>query len=202
MITLPTLQKLFPNTPKATLTPYVSILNDKLPAHDITGQKRVACLLAQVGHESAGLTARLENLNYSAAGLLATFPKYFTPAQAKAYTRQPERIANRVYANRMNNGPEASGDGWRFRGKGLIQLTGKANHQAFAKWMSLTLDEAVVYLTTLEGAVMGAVWFWESRGLNALADGGQITAMTKVINGGTNGIDDRKRLWKLALTLL
>lgn len=202
MITTSILQKLFPDTPKATLTPFVSILNYKLFAYDITGQKRVACFLAQVGHESAGLTARLENLNYSAAGLLATFPKYFTPAQASAYARQPERIANRVYANRMGNGPEASGDGWRYRGKSLIQVTGKANHQAFAKWMSMTLDDATAYLATLEGSVMGAVWFWSANGLNALADADRITDMTKVINGGTIGLDDRKRLWKLALSLL
>jgi putative chitinase len=202
MITLPLLQKLFPTTPQDTLTAYVGIFNDKLPAYEINNRKRVACFLAQVGHESAGLTARLENLNYGASGLLATFHKYFTPAQAASYARQPERIANRVYANRMGNGSEASGDGWRYRGKGLMQVTGKANHVAFAKWIGMTLEDATAYLTTLEGAVMGAVWFWTAHDLNPLADAHRITDMTKVINGGTNGIDDRKRLWKLALSLL
>lgn len=202
MIDLPLLSKLFPNTSKDKLAPFVSVLNDKLPVYGINTRKRVASFLAQVGHESAGLSARIENLNYGAAGLLATFPRHFTPAQATAYARQPERIANRAYRDRMGNGPEASGDGWKYRGKGLMQVTGKANHQAFAKWIGLTLDEATAYLTTIEGAVMGAIWFWEAHKLNALADGDEITAMTKVINGGTLGLDDRKRMWKLALSLV
>lgn len=202
MISLSLLHKLFPTTPKATLTTYVGIFNDMLPVYGMNNRKRVACFLAQVGHESAGLTARLENLNYGAPGLLSTFAKYFTAAQAASYARQPERIANRVYANRMGNGSEASGDGWRYRGKGMMQVTGKANHIAFAKWIGMTLDDATAYLTTVEGAVMGAIWFWTAHDLNELADADRITDMTKVINGGTNGIDDRKRLWKLALSVL
>lgn len=202
MVTLPVLQKLFPNTPKDKLPPYVSVLDDKLPDFDITGRKRVACFLAQVGHESGGLSTRIENLNYSAPGLLGTFPKYFTAAQAVSYARQPERIANRVYANRMGNGSEASGDGWRYRGKGLMQVTGKSNHVAFAKWMGMSLDDATTYLTTVEGAVMGAIWFWTAHDLNTLADADRITDMTKVINGGTNGLAERKALWRLALSIL
>lgn len=203
MITLSLLQKLFPSTAKDKLTAYVDVLNDKLAAHQINTRKRLACFLAQVGHESAGLSTRVENLNYSAAGLRATFPKYFhTDALAASYARQPERIANRVYSNRMGNGSEASGDGWRYRGKGLMQVTGKANHEAFAKWVGMTLDDATTYLLTVEGAVVGSIWFWQAHDLNALADTDQITAMTKKINGGTNGLEDRKRLWRLALGLI
>jgi putative chitinase len=202
MIDLPLLKKLFPTTPADLLSSYVPILNDKLPAYDIIGRKRVAAFLAQVGHESAGLSTRVENLNYSAAGLLATFPRHFTPAQAADYARQPQRIANRVYRNRMGNGDEASGQGWLYRGKSLIQITGKTNHEAFAKWMGLSLDGATVYLLTLEGAVMGAVWFWTAHKLNDLADADRITDMTKIINGGTLGLAERKALWKKALALL
>ncbi len=202
MISLPLLQKLFPTTKSATLAEYVEPLNKLLPAHDIVGKKRVAAFLAQVGHESAGFSARVENLNYSAAGLLATFKKYFTPAQATAYARQPERIASRTYANRYGNGDEASKDGFKFRGRGLIMITFRANYMAFAKWAGISLDEAVVYLTTPEGAVAGAVWYWESRGLNALADGDQITNISKIVNGGTIGLAERKALWNKALKLL
>lgn len=202
MITLSLLQKLFPSTPIYTLATYVGIFNDKLPVYGIDNRRRVACYLAQAGHESAGLTSCIENLNYGAPGLLSTFAKYFTPAQAASYARQPERIANRVYANRMGNGPEASGDGWRYRGKGLMQVTGKANHIAFAKWIGMTLDDATAYLTTVEGAVMGAIWFWTAHDLNDLADADRITDMTKVINGGVNGLAERKTLWRDALALL
>jgi putative chitinase len=202
VITLPILQKLFPTTSARTLKQYVDILNIKLPAYGIDNRKRVASFLAQVGHESAGFTARAENLNYSAAGLLKTFPRYFNSATAAAYARQPERIANRVYANRMSNGPEASGDGWKYRGKSLIQATGKANHEAFARWIGMTLDDATAYLTTIEGAVMGAVWFWTVHDLNDLADADRITDMTRVINGGKLGLTERKALWRKALALL
>lgn len=201
-MTLPLLQKLFPATSKETLTQYASIFNAKLPAYDITGRKRVASFLAQVGHESAGLTARVENLNYSAAGLLKVFPRYFDAKSAALYARLPERIANRVYASRMGNGSEASGDGWKYRGKGLMQVTGRANHVAFAKWMRMTLEDATAYLLTPEGAVMGAVWFWTAHDLNSLADADRITDMTRVINGGVNGLAERKAIWREALALL
>lgn len=203
MITLNILKALFPATPTSTLEPYVDVLNDKLPEHGINTRKRVASFLAQVGHESGGFTARAENLNYSAAGLRKIFRKYFpTDALANAYARKPERIANRIYANRMGNGDEASGDGWRFRGKSLIQVTGKANHMAFAKWIGMTLTDATAYLLTLAGAVMGAVWFWTAHDLNTLADADRITDMTEVINGGTHGLAERKALWLSALKII
>ncbi|SFQ00649.1 putative chitinase [Sphingomonas rubra] len=185
------------------MEPYVDVLNDKLPAYDIDSRKRVASFLAQVGHESGGFTARVENLNYSAAGLRKVFPRYFpSDALANAYARKPERIANRVYANRMSNGDEASGDGWRYRGKSLIQVTGKANHEAFAKWIGMTLTHAIAYLLTLEGAVMGAVWFWVTNDLNSYADADRITDLSEAVNGGTNGLAERKAIWREALALI
>lgn len=201
-ITLSLLQALCPGTKVDVLTPYVDALNKLLPAHGITTPKRVASFLAQIIHESGAFKYRLENLNYSADGLLKTFRKYFTPALAAKYARKPEAIANRVYASRMGNGDEASGDGFKFRGKSLIQVTGKNNHVAFAKWIGMTLDDATAYLTTIEGAVAGAVWFWSANGLNELADGDQITNISKKINGGLIGIDERKALWRKALSLI
>lgn len=194
---------LFPKTGQETLERFVGPLNAACDAHEINTRHRVAAFLAQIGHESGGLRVVKENLNYSTDGLLRVFQKYFkTRAAAEAYARQPEKIANRVYANRMGNGDERSGDGYRFCGRGLIQLTGKDNYIRFAKYRRMTLDDAVSFLETTEGAVASAGWFWSVNNLNALADEGDVTAMTKRINGGTNGLDERKSLYKQALRLL
>lgn len=164
-----------------------------LPRYNIDTVDRVAAFLAQCGHESADFTRLQENLNYSAAGLSKTWPRRFiSEAAAQPYHRNPEKIANRVYADRMGNGPEASGDGWRYRGRGAIQLTGKANYEAFARDIEYSLDEAVTYTETLQGAIESAAWFWHRNRLNALADERNITAMTKKINGGTLGLEERK----------
>lgn len=174
-----------------------------LPEYDITTVDRVAAFLAQCGHESAGFTAVQENLNYGASGLMSTFKKYF-PSQdlANSYARQPERIANRVYANRMGNGNESSGDGWRYRGRGLIQLTGKNNYTAFANAVGIPLDQITEYLQTTEGCVRSACWFWQTNKLNQYADSGDILTLTRRINGGTHGIDDRRSRYTHALTVL
>lgn len=165
-----------------------------LPRYEINTVDRVAAFLAQCGHESADFTVLQENLNYSAKGLAATWPKRFlSEAAAMPYNRNPEAIANCVYANRMGNGDEASGDGWRYRGRGAIQLTGKANYQAFADTIGYSLDEAVSYTETLQGAIESAAWFWWKNSLNPLADDRNITAMTKKINGGTLGLEERKK---------
>lgn len=202
MITRPILKALTPTTPDDVLELFVDPLNTLLPARGINSRQRVACFLAQVIHESAGFTARVENLNYSADGLRSIFPRYFPNAiVANAYARNPERIANRVYASRMGNGNEISGDGWRYRGKSLIQVTGHDNHVAFAKWMQISVDEAVVYLVTVEGAIMGAVWFWTVNALNGLADLNLIDTISKRVNGGTIGLTERRALWAKALTL-
>lgn len=164
----------------------------------------VAAFLAQIGHESAELKYRKENLNYSATALRRVFGKYFkTAAQANAYARNPEKIANRVYANRIGNGPESSGDGWKFRGRGYIQLTGRANYQDFADYMMLSLDDTINYLETLEGAWMCAGWYWETRGLDRFDDSpSMFKKLTKLINGGYNGLQHRTELYNRALKYL
>lgn len=164
--------------------------------YEINTDNRRAGFLAQCGHESSGFSVFKENLNYSAEGLLKIFPKYFkTLSDAQLYARKPEKIANRVYANRMSNGNETSGDGWRFKGAGFIQLTGKANYTAFAKSKGIDIDEVVLYLSTIEGAVESALYYWKSRNINSFCDKDDIIGMTKSINGGTIGLADRTELY-------
>ena len=174
-----------------------------LPRYEITTIERVAAFLAQCGHESADFTVLKENLNYSAEGLSKVFPKRFpTVAAAQPYTRNPEKIANKIYADRMGNGPEASGEGYRYRGRGAIQLTGKENYTKFATSVDKSLDEAVAYTETLEGAIESACWFWTTNKLNTLADATDIVGLTKRINGGTIGLEDRKHHFENNLIVL
>jgi putative chitinase len=178
---------------------FVEPLNYTFEKFSINTRPRIAAFLAQTGHESAHFKAMRENLNYSRDALLRVFPRHFpTVALAESYARQPERIANRVYANRMGNGDEASGDGWKFRGRGLIQLTGRQNVSRFAEYVGLNLDEAISYLETVEGACMGAGWFWHVNNLNRFADSGDFDTLTRRINGGVNGLADRRRLLERA----
>lgn len=178
-------------------------LNTVLPRYQIDTPQRVAAFVAQCGHESAGFTALRENLNYGAPGLMSTFKKYFpTQELANSYARQPERIANRVYADRMGNGNEASGDGWRYCGRGLIQLTGKNNYTAFANSIDMPIEEVPAYLETFEGAVESACWFWNTNRLNQHADSGDLDTMTRRINGGMHGIEDRRARYDNALRVL
>lgn len=191
---------LLKNNPKADA--WYPAFTTILPKYSIDTELRVAGFVAQAGHESNNFTVLVENLNYSTEGLRKIFPKYFTNVDPATYARQPQRIANRVYANRMGNGPESSGDGWKFRGRGVIQLTGKDNYTLFAKSVGMTLDEVIPYLETLEGALESAAWFWNNRNINGPADRGDIITMTKLVNGGTNGLDDRKSKYAWALTVL
>lgn len=173
------------------------------PEYEINTPQRLAAWLAQCAHESGGFKFLKENLNYKAASLRRVFPKYFTDdATAAAYANKPERIANRVYANRMGNGDEASGDGWKFCGRGLIQLTGKNNYTFFAGSLDIPLEEASEYLETFEGAVQSACFFWEQNKLNQYADNGDILTMTKRINGGTIGLEDRIKHYEHAKHVL
>jgi putative chitinase len=171
--------------------------NTVLPKYEITTVDRVAAFLAQCGHESLDFTVLKENLNYGAKGLLGLFKKYFpNEALAKEYERKPEKIANRIYANRMGNGPESSGDGYAHRGRGAIQLTGKLNYQAFANSIGLSLEDAIEYCETIDGAIESACWFWTKNKLNDIADKNDIVLLTKKINGGTIGLEDRKKHWE------
>jgi putative chitinase len=173
------------------------------PKYDINTAERAAGFLAQCGHESMDFTVLKENLNYGAKGLRGTFVKYFADdAIATKYERKPEMIANRVYASRMGNGNEASGDGYKYRGRGAIQLTGRDNYSAFATAIGKSIDETIAYLETLDGAIESACWFWKKNGLNEIADKKDILAMTKRINGGTIGLEDRKKHYEHNLEVL
>ena len=175
-------------------------LCDILPEYEINTPHRVAAFLAQCAHESGGFKFLKENLNYKAASLRKVFPKYFTDdATAARYANKGEMIANRVYANRMGNGPEESGDGYRYCGRGLIQLTGKNNYTLFAGSLDISVEECAEYLQTFEGAVQSACYFWESTGLNKEADAGDIKTMTRKINGGYIGLEDRIKHYEHAL---
>ena len=178
-------------------------LEKALPDYDINTPRRVAAFLAQCAHESGNFKFLVENLNYKAESLCRVWPRHFPNMEiANQYARKPEKIANRAYANRMGNGPEESGDGWKYAGKGLIQLTGKANYQAFAESIETPLEEIPEFLGTFEGAVQSACWFWESNNLNQWADAGDILTLTKRINGGTIGLDDRIKHYNHALHVL
>jgi putative chitinase len=178
-------------------------LTEQFEKYEINTVNRAAGFLAQCGHESAGFTILKENLNYSAEGLNKIFKKYFpTLASAQPYHRQPEKIANKVYGGRMGNGPESSGDGYKFCGRGAIQLTGRENYTKFAQSLGITVEEAVADLETLDGAIESACWFWKTNGLNAICDSDDIVKMTKRINGGTIGLEDRTKHYKEAKHLL
>lgn len=178
-------------------------LHQILPVYDINTPHRVAAFVAQCAHESGGFKWLKENLNYRAESLLRTFPRHFKDInEARQYERKPEMIANRVYANRMGNSDEASGDGFRYLGRGLIQLTGKNNYTLFAASIDTPLEEIPEYLQTFEGAVQSACWFWDQNNLNQWADKGDILTLTKRINGGTIGLEDRIKHYNHALHVL
>jgi putative chitinase len=197
------LQQLLPKNPY--IDQWYNALSQLLPDYEINTPQRIAAFMAQCAHESGGFTALKENLNYKAATLRKIFPKYFpTDEIANQYASLPnkqEAIANKVYANRMGNGDEASGDGFRYCGRGLIQLTGKDNYTWFAASIGIGPDEASEYLQTFEGAAQSACWFWETNNLNACADAGDIKLMTKKINGGYIGLDDRIAHYQHALQI-
>ncbi len=192
------LAQMIPGNPY--LDNWYDALCEILPEYEINTPQRVASFLAQCAHESGGFRALKENLNYKAASLRKVFPKYFpTDELAAAYANKPEMIANRVYGGRMGNGDEHSGDGFRYCGRGLIQLTGKENYSWFAASLEMEVEDVPEYLQTFEGAVQSACWFWETNNLNQWADKGDILTMTKRINGGTIGLEDRIKHYNHAL---
>ena len=172
-----------------------------LPLWEIDTVPRVAGFIAQCGHESNNFKVLSENLNYSAKALDSLFSKYFSKAgrDANEYHRQPRKIANVIYANRMDNGDTESGDGWRFRGGGILQLTGRYNYTQFAEAVDMSVEEAVEYVRTKKGALDSACWFWDTNDINKYCDSMDIVGMTKRINGGTIGLEDRKKHWQHAL---
>lgn len=163
-----------------------------LPDYEIDTAKRVAAFLAQTAHESQDYTRLIENLNYSAKRLMEVWPKRFPNLGiANQYAKNPEKLGSFVYANRMGNGAPETGDGYRYRGRGLIQLTGKSNYMKFAGSIGIAPEESADYLETFDGAVHSACWFWQANNLNIDADKVDIRTQTIKINGGTNGLDDR-----------
>ena len=169
---------------------------------EINTPERVAGFLSQTGHESGGFRFTSEDLHYRAEALTRIWSQRFPPGVAESYAMQPERIANRAYADRMGNGDEASGEGWLYRGRGLIQLTGKDSYAAF----SLAADNEALVKPDLvaepELAALSAGWFWVDKGLNALADAKDIVGMSKRVNGGTNGLDDRQMRYSRLISCL
>jgi len=178
----------------------IAQLPDTITKFELNTPLRLAHFLAQAGHESGGFKALNENLNYGAKGLLGIFKKYFpTEALAKQYERKPEKIANKVYGGRMGNGPEATGEGYKFRGRGYIQLTGKDNYKAF----DAVVTESIIDnpdLVATKYPLLSAAWFFYKNGLHKLADGGAtdavVTSITKRVNGGTIGLPDRIKHFK------
>ena len=181
-------------------------LNKALPKYDINTPKRIASFISQCAHESRDFTALQENLNYSQGALERVFSRYFGEGKRNAaeYARNPEKIANYVYMDEFRSkrgalGNVHEGDGWRFRGKGLKQLTGRNNVEGFAKDYDMTAEEASDWLETKEGALASALWFWDKNNLNEIADTGNVRAATKRINGGDIGLDDRLRRYDIAI---
>lgn len=182
---------------------WLGAMQDVLPKYDINTPERVAGFMAQTGHESNGYKVLTENLNYSAKALDAIFGKYFKRAgrDAQEYHRQPEKIANVIYASRMDNGNTGSGDGWRFRGGGILQLTGRSNYTRFGESVGMSAEEATDYVRTKEGALESACWFWKTNNLNKYCDNNDITTLSKRVNGGTIGLEDRIKHWNHAMEL-
>lgn len=183
---------------------WLDAVNKILPKYKINTTDRIAAFFAQTAYESRDFTLLEENLNYSAKALDAVFAKYFKKSGVSphGYARNPKKIANYVYGNRMENGDVESGDGWRFRGRGVIQLTGKRNYRLFAEAAGMTLAEVIPYLETKQGALEGACWFWATNDLNKLADRADIEGISRRVNGGTNGLASRKKLYKQYVNVL
>lgn len=187
--------------------PYINewyeALEQLLPDYDINTPQRIAAFIAQCAHESGNFRLLKENLNYRAESLCKVFPKYFPNIElARQYAQQPEKIANRVYGGRMGNGDESSGDGFRYCGRGLIQLTGKDNYSWFAASLEMAVEDVPAYLATFEGAAQSACWFWETNSLNKWADAGDIKELTRRINGGYIGLEDRIKHYNHALHIM
>lgn len=207
MITLEQFQKMIPTNPSAA--EWYPIAIDFFEKYDINTPNRIAGFMAQTSHESTDFRNLEENLNYSVDALLRVFPRYFGKGKAdpKDYVRNPEKLANYVYmdANRTKSGAlgnTQAGDGWRFRGGGIKQLTGRNNYAAFAKGIGMTTEEAADYVRTKKGAFESACWFWKTNGIAKYADADDIVGMSKRINGGEIGLSDRKARYAKAKAIL
>ncbi len=203
MVTDDSLKQIMPKLPEARRAALLPALQTALNEFAVNTPKREAAFLAQIAHESGELTIFAENLNYSAKGLMATWPKRFPDlATAQKYERNPEKLANYVYANRIGNGDEASGDGWRFRGRGPIQITGRENYQKYGSRLNVDLINHPDQAATPEVGFRIAGLYWRENGLNELADGEMFETITKRINGGLKGLEDRVKYFARAKQVL
>ncbi|MBF0304203.1 MAG: glycoside hydrolase family 19 protein [Alphaproteobacteria bacterium] len=203
MLTIDLIRTAIPKATKANIERFAQPLIDACAQFGIDTPMRQAAFLAQVAHESGHLAHVVENLNYSAAGLASVFPKKFPTKEIQAaYARRPEAIANRAYANRLGNGDEDSGDGNRFKGRGLIQITGRENYRSCGQALGLDLLAGPQLLEVPIVAAQSAGWFWDLRALNRVADSGDVAAVTRRVNGGSNGLADRQANYALALAVL
>lgn len=178
---------------------WLQAIQDTITFSNLNTNERLAAFLAQTSHESGGFTTLHENLNYSAEGLLRVFPTHFSKDEVDDFAHNQEKIANRVYADRMGNGDEGSGDGYRFRGRGLIQLTGRTNYTALTHSLGVDLLTNPDLLLQAEYAAKSAGWFWNDRNLNQYVDSNDFDGLTKHINGGLNGQSDRLALYNKIL---
>ncbi len=190
-ITLQDFRTCLPNLPSSKSAGYHAACADAMQKGGIDTPREIAMFLAQIGHESNDCAIIEENLNYRASRLLEIFPRYFTAQTAASYAGKPEAIANRVYGGRMGNGKEATGDGYKYRGRGVIQLTGRNNYRSFGRLIGVDLENTPERATAPEIMFKIAVAFWNARGLSGLAESGNVRAVTKAINGGYNGLQDR-----------
>lgn len=204
-ITASELRRICPDYPRERIDDDVRVFNEWAPKFGITNPLRVTHFIAQLAHESGGFKYVEENLNYSAERLMQVFPKYFPDRLiAETYAHHPQMIASRVYANRMGNGDEASGDGWNYRGRGYIQLTGRQNYSAYetSGYCNGKLTDHPEWLCGSPGRMKSAMWFWKKSGCNALADRDDIRTITKRINGGVNGLANRQYYYRKAKRIL
>jgi putative chitinase len=203
MITKRQFRDCVPGITEENVNKYYDPLTSAMERFKINTPLRMSAFIAQVAHESGHFRLVSENLNYRAETLLKVFPKYYkTMAEARAHAGKPERIANRVYGGRMGNGSESSGDGFRYRGRGLIQLTGRFNYDACGKGLGIDFIRSPELLETPGGASLSAAWYWNSRNINVPADARDFVRVTRLINGGTIGLEDRTKLYNIARRVL
>jgi putative chitinase len=199
-LTIEKIAKALPHVTQANVNLFGQRIIDETIKNEIYNPNREAAFLSQIGYESAWFTHMQENLNYSSEGLRRTWPSRFpTTAIADEYAHQPEKIANHVYASRYGNGDEASGDGWKYRGRGLIQLTFKDNYKACGSIIDIDLITNPDMVATVNGAIKSACWFWKTHNLNILADAGDITNIIRIISGGSLNLSDRIEAYNVAL---
>jgi len=202
-LTLENLQACLPDAKVSNLEKFLEGFNETFEHFEINTPESMAMFLAQTAHESGNFSATEENLNYSAKGLTGTFKRYFpSETDATPYARKPEKIANRVYGARMGNGAESSGEGYKYRGRGVIQLTGKDNYNNCGKALGLDLLAEPDQVAKNPVAVLSAGWFWNTRKLNTWAEKGDVLTVTKKINGGTIGLEDRKKHYQHIVEVL